>query len=90
MARLATGQQQSQGLNRSAVNDATQLSWKRKTSHRTSELVFYHLGPYLDAGIWLRLPTHRHQTLVRIAQALVVTLELTDGIRVRVVLRLKQ
>lgn len=45
--------------------------------------------PYLDAWVRLRVSAQRNGALVGVGEALEVSLELTDGVGVRVVLRLR-
>lgn len=45
-------------------------------------------SPYLDAWVRLRVSAQRNGALVGVGEALEVSLELTDGVGVRVVLRL--
>lgn len=40
--------------------------------------------PHLHARVRLQVPAQGHRALVRVGQALVVCLEMTDGIRMRV------
>lgn len=45
--------------------------------------------PYLDAWVRLRVSAQRNGALVGVGEALEVSLELTDGVGVRVVFRLR-